>query len=60
MSWRRWRNSRPVLIREAPVRFVVEVTGRGTKNPKARYPKTLTTGGEAPPQYRWDEDDEEE
>jgi hypothetical protein len=41
-------------------RFVVEVIGRGTKNPKARYPKTLTTVGEAPPQYRWDEDDEVE
>ena len=41
-------------------RFVVKVIGRGEKDPKARYPKMLKKIGEAPPQYRWDEEDEEE
>jgi hypothetical protein len=41
-------------------RFVVEVIGRGKKDRKARYPKVLRKIGEAPPQYRWDEEEEDE
>ena len=41
-------------------RFVVEVIGGGKKDRKARYPKMLKKIGEAPPQYRWDEEDEAE
>jgi len=41
-------------------RFIVEVIGRGNKDPKARYPKALTSVDEAPPQYRRDEEDEVE
>ncbi len=39
-------------------RFVVEFIEGGQKDPKARYPKVLKKVGEAPPQYRWDEEDE--
>jgi hypothetical protein len=40
-------------------RFVVEFIEGGQKDPKARYPKVLKKVGEAPPQYRWDEEDDE-
>ena len=39
-------------------RFVVEFIEGGQKDPKARYPKVLKKVGEAPPQYRWDEEEE--
>src|SRR4051794_15079093 len=40
-------------------RFQVEVIGFGEKVPKAQYPKTLKTVGEAPPQYQTAVEDEE-
>jgi hypothetical protein len=40
-------------------RFQVEVIGFGEKVPKAQYPKTLKTVGEAPPQYQIAVEDEE-
>jgi hypothetical protein len=32
----------------------------GEKAPKTRYPRLVATLGEAPPQYEYDEDEEEE
>jgi hypothetical protein len=40
-------------------RFQVEVIGLREKVPKARYPKTLTTVGKAPPQYPTEDEGEE-
>ena len=38
-------------------RFVVEVIGRGARNPGTRYPRNLKSAGEAPEQYpEWDDD----
>ena len=39
-------------------RFVVEFIEGGLKDPTARYPRLLKKFGEAPPQYRWDEEEE--
>src|SRR3954453_16954694 len=41
-------------------RFVVEVIGRGEKEPKGRYPRGLKKQGASPEQYpEWDDDFEE-
>jgi hypothetical protein len=41
-------------------RFQVKLLGLGEKAPKTRYPRLVATLGEAPPQYEYDEDEEEE
>jgi hypothetical protein len=41
-------------------RFIVEVIGRGEKEPKVRYPRVLKRAGASPEQYPdWDDDAEE-
>src|SRR3954463_7795416 len=41
-------------------RFVVEVIGRGEREPKVRYPRVLKKQGASPEQYpEWDDDAEE-
>lgn len=40
--------------------FELEVRSFGIKEPRAKYPRVLASKGNAPPQYRdWDEEDEE-